>query len=61
MHHIDYILPQKSRRIRGYVQNFFFTATNREKCWLRASPEFKPDKGNNSIDERSLYGLKSAS
>ena len=43
------------------VQNAFITAPNKEKCWMRAGPEFGPDEGKVFIVTRALYGLKSAS
>ena len=43
------------------VQNAFLTAPNKEKCWMRAGPEFGPEQGTVMIVTRALYGLKSAS
>jgi hypothetical protein len=42
------------------VQNAFLTAPNKEKCWIRAGPEFGDNKGKCYIVARALYGLKSA-
>jgi hypothetical protein len=43
------------------VQNAFSTATNKEKCWIIAGPEFGTDEGKHFLDVKALYGLKSAS
>ena len=43
------------------VQNAFITAPNKEKCWMRAGPEFGHEEGQVFIVTRALYGLKSAS
>jgi hypothetical protein len=45
----------------GDVQNAFLQAPNREKCWMRAGPEFGHEEGKVFIVSRALYGLKSAS
>ena len=42
------------------IQNAYLTAPNREKCWMRAGPEFGADQGKVFIVVRALYGLKSA-
>ena len=42
------------------IQNAFLCATNREKIWTRAGPEFGSDCGKIMIVVRALYGLKSA-
>jgi hypothetical protein len=42
------------------IQNAFLTAPNREKCWMRAGPEFGHEEGKVFIVRRALYGLKSA-
>ena len=43
------------------VQNAFLTAPNREKCWIKAGPEFGHEEGKIFLVVRALYGLKSAS
>jgi hypothetical protein len=42
------------------VQNAFITAPNKEKCWIRAGPEFGDNKDKCYIVARALHGLKSA-
>ena len=42
------------------IQNAFLCATNREKIWTRAGPEFGSENGKIMIVVRALYGLKSA-
>jgi hypothetical protein len=42
------------------VQNAFLTAPNKEKCWIKAGPEFGDNQGKIYIVARALYGLKSA-
>ena len=43
------------------VQNELLTVPNREKCWLRAGPEFGPDQGRDFIFLWAMFGLKSVS
>ena len=42
------------------IENAYLTAPCREKCWLRAGPEFGSDEGKVMIVKRALYGLKSS-
>ena len=42
------------------IENAYLTAPCREKCWLRAGPEFGSDEGRVMIVTRALYGLKSS-
>ena len=48
--------------VRGAdVQNAFLSTNNLENHWLRAGPEFGPEKVKVFIVVRALYRLKSAS
>ena len=42
------------------IENTYFTAPCREKCWTRAGPEFGEDIGKIFIITKALYGLKSS-
>ena len=42
------------------IKNAFLTAPNKEKVWIRASPEFGASEGCIFIVRKALYGLKSA-
>ena len=42
------------------IENAYLTAPCREKCWLKAGPEFGSDEGKIMIVTRALYGLKSS-
>ena len=43
------------------VKNAFLSSPNKEKCWIRARPEFGALEGKPFIITAALYGLKSAS
>ena len=43
------------------VNNAFLTASNKEKIWIRAGPEFVSLEGKPFIVRAALYGLNSAS
>mmetsp|Transcript_36344 Transcript_36344/g.51403 ORF Transcript_36344/g.51403 Transcript_36344/m.51403 type:complete len:246 (+) Transcript_36344:1538-2275(+) len=42
------------------IQNVFLTASNLERCYIIAGPEFMDEEGKCFIVRRALYGLKSA-